>query len=128
MSSEDKSSSALHELELKISHLLRAGVLISGTLLLIGWLWNLIQKGDILTTLNVYHPHPLWETIQSSLQNHDEAQLVSLTGVIILVLMPIIRVLMTGILFLKEKDYRLAIMAFGVFTALAASFFLGIDL
>lgn len=128
MNPEIKEKDALHELELKISHFLRGGVILSGLLLLVAWLWILFEKGDVLSTFATYHPQPLWESIQWALVMNDRAYLFSLLGLGILVLMPIIRVLMTGFLFLKQKEYRLAIMAFAVFGALVASFTLGIEL
>jgi len=38
------------------------------------------------------------------------------------------RVLMTGILFIRDKDYALAVMALVVFVALVGSFSLGLEI
>lgn len=119
---------SLHELELKISHLLRAGVLFAGMLLLVGWLWMWAQGGDVLGSYSEYKPQSLSESIQWALIMNDRALLLSFAGLGVLVTLPLVRVLMTGILFVKQKDYRLAIMAFAVFIALVASFFLGIEI
>lgn len=118
----------LHALELKISHFLRGGVLAAGVFLLIGWVWLLFKNGEIFKDLKEYHPQPFWESLQWNLIMNDRASFVLSLGLVILVSLPIIRVLMTGVLFIKQKDFKLAIMAFLVFAVLLSSFFLGIDL
>ncbi|UXR63400.1 DUF1634 domain-containing protein [Bdellovibrio bacteriovorus] len=127
MSAEPKKDS-LHELELIISQILRGGVLFAGIFLLIGWLWMWFRDGDNLQTFTSYEPRPLIENIHWALVMNDRALLVSLFGLVALVCLPLIRVLMTGVLFIKQKDKGLAIMAFAVFIALVGSFLLGIDI
>lgn len=128
----DSKSSAnnqeLHDLELTISKLLRSGVLISGVLLAIGWLWLLATQGDVLAHFNTYQPTSFYESFQWALINHNQAMIISLVGLALLVLLPIARVFMTGVLFLKQKDFVLAVMAFLVFVCLIGSFLLGVDL
>lgn len=124
----DPQHDALHRLELITSHLLRVGVLIAGVFLLIGWVWLWIKNGDSLQNFQTYEPTGLIESIHWSLVNNDRAMMVSIVGMVLLVLLPVARVFMTGVLFIKQKDYILALMAFLVFIALVASCFLGIDL
>ena len=128
MSGPSQQDQSLHDLELTISKLLRLGVMAAGVLLAIGWVWLLFNNGDILASFSTYEPHSFFETIQWSLINRDKAMLVSMAGLALLVSLPIIRVFMTGVLFIKQKDFVLAIMAFAVFFCLLASFMLGIDL
>ncbi|QLY23975.1 DUF1634 domain-containing protein [Bdellovibrio sp. KM01] len=128
MGAEPKQDQALHDLELKISKMLRSGVYIAGMLLLIGWLWQLYNSGDTLSDFQNYESRSLVETIHWAVVMHDRPLIVSISGLVVLVLLPITRVFLTGILFVKQKDRVLAIMAFAVFTCLVASFFLGIDL
>jgi len=128
MNGPRKQSQALHDLELTISKLLRVGVLAAGILLAVGWLWLLFNDGDLLANFANYEPHSFFESLQWSLINQDKAMLISLAGLALLVLLPIARVFMTGVLFLKQKDFVLAAMAFAVFACLIGSFMLGIEL
>lgn len=117
---------SMQKLELKISYLLRAGVVVSGILLCVGWLWMWFRQGDVLQSFSDYKkPISFYENIQWALLMDDRATLVSLIGLLILVALPVIRVLMTAILFFYRKEYRLGGMALFVFVALLSSFFLG---
>lgn len=128
MSGPSKQDQSLHDLEMTISKLLRLGVMGAGILLALGWLWLLFNNGDVLAGFSNYEPHSFFETIQWALINRDKAMLISMAGLALLVSLPIIRVFMTAVLFVKQKDFILAIMAFAVFACLIASFMLGIDL
>lgn len=118
----------LHKLELIISKMLRVGVMTAGACLLMGWVGMWLQNGSQLSSFTVYQPEPFLEKIEWAILTRDRALMMSLIGLIILVVLPLVRVLLTGILFLFQHDYKLAVMAFGVFATLVASFFLGIDL
>ncbi|MFV8259164.1 DUF1634 domain-containing protein [Bdellovibrio bacteriovorus] len=119
---------SLHDLELTISQILRGGVLFAGIFLLTGWLWMLLRNGSELQSFSAYEPRPFVENIQWALVMNDRALLIAQFGLVVLVCLPLVRVLMTAILFLKQKDKGLAIMALTVFVALVGSFLLGIDL
>ncbi|RYZ49861.1 MAG: DUF1634 domain-containing protein, partial [Proteobacteria bacterium] len=54
--------------------------------------------------------------------------LLSIGGLGILVLLPILRVMLTAYLFIKQRDHYLAAMAIFVFAVLLGSFFLGIEI
>lgn len=125
---EQSSHDALHKLELTISHLLRAGVLIAGVFLLLGWLWLWFNNGSLLESFTVYEPKSLLETVHWALLTNDRPMIISMVGLTLLVCLPVVRVFLTGVLFIKQKDFILAIMAFLVFAALVVSFTLGIDL
>ena len=118
----------LHDLELIISKVLRIGVMSAGICLLWGWIGMWMKDGDALSHFQTYQPEPLFEKFQWALLMRDRPLLIALFGLIILVCLPLLRVLLTGILFFKQKDFRLALMAFLVFGALVVSFFLGIEL
>ncbi|MGZ3772266.1 MAG: DUF1634 domain-containing protein [Pseudobdellovibrionaceae bacterium] len=119
-------SNAVHQLELKISYLLRIGVLIAGFLLCLGWLWMLTHGESISGKFTDYtKPMPFPERVHWAIISNDPATLISLLGLAFLVILPILRVLMTGILFIWRKEFRLGFIAFIVFIALISSFFLG---
>lgn len=125
---EQQASLELHNLELVISKLLRVGVMTAGACLFLGWIGMLLQHGSMLSSFHAYDPEPLADKFQWAFLTRDRSLLMSLIGLILLVCLPLIRVLLTGILFIRQKDYKLAVMAFAVFATLVASFFLGIDL
>lgn len=119
---------SLHELEMTISHILRGGVLTSGALLLVGWLWMWFRDGDLLHTFKVYESHPFVEGLHWAVVKNDRAYLIAQAGLILLVCLPLIRVLMTTLLFVRTREKVLAGMAFLVFVALVGSFLLGVEL
>lgn len=128
MTQNKESLDKLHALELMISHLLRAGVVIAGLFLAIGWLWLWHKNGDLLHSFTTYQPQPFIETIHWALVTDDRPLFISMLGLVILVLLPIIRVFMTGVLFFKQKEKTLGLMALVVFVALIGSVLLGIDI
>lgn len=123
----EKSQSSLFKLELIISQILRTGVLISGTCLLVGWLWMWYHGADIYA-LKFYEEHSLLESFQWALLMQNRGFFICMAGFAILISLPLIRVFMTGVLFLKQKEYLLGSLAFGVFLALILSFSLGLEL
>ncbi|KYG65126.1 hypothetical protein AZI87_11185 [Bdellovibrio bacteriovorus] len=125
VNSEEKT---LNRLEYRISQLLRSGVLFAGIFLLVGWLWMWWKGEQSLSSFTEYQPTSLFENLQWALLMQDRAMLISYAGLIVLVSLPVLRVFLTGILFIKQKENKLALMAFTVFIILIGSFFLGIDL
>lgn len=86
----------------------------------------LLQNGSVLNKFTDYSsPTPLFESIRWALIANDRAALISFSGLLVLVMLPIFRVFMTGGLFFWRKEYRLGFMALFVFIALLSSFFLG---
>jgi uncharacterized membrane protein len=49
-------------------------------------------------------------------------------GLFLLVLLPLVRVFLTSILFARQREKLLSALAAGVFLALIASFFLGLEI
>lgn len=92
-------TSRLESLELKIATLLRVGVFISGSLLLGSVLLSGIQ--------------PEW------------ALLLAKYGLSLLVSLPVLRVLLTALIFFYEKEFTMFIVASCVLLLLSLSFTLG---
>lgn len=128
MSATPQQIEQLHKLELKISHLLRAGVIAAGVFICAGWLLSWYTQGDLLSTFQTYHHQSLMESVQWALVMNNRGLLLSYFGLAVLVALPVVRVFMTGFLFIRQKDYLLAAMAYGVFIALLLSVFLGIEI
>ncbi|NUN05968.1 MAG: DUF1634 domain-containing protein [Bdellovibrio sp.] len=128
MSPQVNKKYSLHDLELLISYFLRWGVSFAGFTILLGWVWMLRQENPRLTTFTDYHPQPLLESLHWAVLTNDRPMLICLLGLGILVTLPVLRVLMTAVLFFKQKELRLGTMALVVFAILVASFLLGIEI
>jgi uncharacterized membrane protein len=118
-----------HErLELNISRFLRSGVMISGILMLTGWIMRTKISGNPFFNFETYDHIPLSDLIAFHLKNKDWGSLLSYLGLIVLMSLPIIRVLLTSILFLKQKEYLLSFISLSVFLGLILSILLGAEL
>lgn len=118
----------IEKLELKISYFLRWGVIISGTLMLIGLSLMLFETGESFLGFKIYSEISFKQTILMSWDSKDYAKLISFSGLIVLISLPLLRILLTAVLFFKQKELVLASIATGVFFTLIASFFLGLEL
>ncbi len=118
----------LESLELKISKFLRIGVLVAGLFMLIGWISQSMSAPESLLALKTYHSSSLSETLANAWYSQAWGSLASYLGLAILISLPITRVFLTAVLFIKQKEYLLAGIAFFVLIALIASFSLGIEL
>lgn len=118
----------LESLELKISKFLRSGVMLSAFFMLVGWIFYLLENGTSFDLLKIYHEKSLFKTLELAISTNSWGQLATYLGLSILISLPITRVFLTGFLFLKQKEFILASMAFFVFIVLIISFTLGIEL
>ena len=118
----------LESLELKISKFLRIGVLVAGSFMLVGWLIHLFMQGSSLEALKNYHAITLNETLRLAIATKSWSEIIAYLGLIILIALPLIRVFLTAFLFMKQKEYLLAVIASIVLVALIISFSLGIEL
>lgn len=120
--------SSIQDSEVKLSKLLRLGVIISGIILAIGWLWDVIINGDHLLEFKEYQPISLLSSLQMNLVSQNYSVLLINLGLAILVMLPAARVLFTGFLFISRKEKILGWAAIFVFVVLVSSFLLGADL
>lgn len=118
----------LENLELKISKFLRLGVLASGLFLAIGWLGNFSFENSQPARFANYSPTSLVRSLELAVMDGNWALLLSYGGLIILISLPMIRVLLTAVLFVKQKEHILAVIAGVVLLALIISFSFGIEL
>jgi uncharacterized membrane protein len=114
-----------YALELLIAKFLRWGVVFCGILIFAGWMLNLKWHGDPFFIYKDYDPIPFWELLQHYIRSQNIGGLIAFGGLAGLVSLPVWRVFLTGILFLKQKERALALIAFVVFTLLIISFLLG---
>lgn len=118
----------LESLELKISKFLRIGVFVAGAFMFIGWLSHSLTQPDSFENLRTYQPIHLIATLKEAWQQRAWGVLISYTGLAMLISLPITRVFLTAVLFIKQKEFLLAGIAFFVLAALIVSFSLGIEL
>jgi uncharacterized membrane protein len=118
----------LLSLELRISLLLRWGVLLAGAFMLIGWASMLDFTQNPLAAFQDYKSESLHESLLNALTQNQWGLLIAYAGLTILISLPLLRVLMTAVLFVKQKETVLAAIAFFVFATLILSFSLGIEL
>lgn len=118
----------IEDLELKISKFLRLGIIVAGVLILGGWLVQLKFVANPFYNFEYYDQIPLQNLVMFHIRTKQWGYLVSYLGLFCLISLPIIRVFLTAILFVKQKEYVLANLAFFVLVGLLGSLFLGIEL
>ena len=113
-----------HPMEIWISYVLRIGVLTAGAIILIGLAWFVIAGSPTgPSTLNdvigngghsiVVSPH----TIIAGIRDANPTAVIQL-GVLVLILTPIMRVLMTVLLFFAQRDMIFVGVTLTVFAVL----------
>ena len=75
-----------------------------------------------------YHFVSLFDSVKECISSGRYALLVTYFGLALLVLLPVARVLLTGIFLLAQKERILGYIAIFVFVALVVSFSLGINI
>lgn len=118
----------LESLELKISKFLRLGVIVAGLLMMIGFIVQFKWNANPFYVFDTYDHIPLINQLKFHYRHQHWGHLSSYLGLIILISLPIIRVMLTGVLFIKQKEYPLAGIAFLVLLGLIISFTFGIEL
>lgn len=121
-----KPDNKTYELELLIAKFLRIGVFFCGALIATGWLMNLNWDSDPFFIYRDYDPIPFWELVHFYIRTKNIGGIISFVGLAGLVSLPVWRVFLTGVLFMKQKERNLAVIAFIVFTLLVISFLLGV--
>jgi uncharacterized membrane protein len=117
-----------YDLELKISHFLRKGVFVSLFFLVVGWVGQIFLHSNSLEPFQNYSPLTLMENLNLAISQRNYFLLTSYSGLFVLISLPVIRVFLTAILFLKQGERALSVIAFLVLLTLIVSFSLGIEL
>ena len=123
----NKSNSHSRSIEIMVSFILQLGVIVSGTLIIIGLLGFLdglkISSYMPLISSNFNFPHSLKQMTYSLHQNQPIGLLV--LGIILLILTPVFRVATSILIFLFKKDIPMTLVTLTVLIILIASFFIG---
>ena len=122
----------MRRLELLISRLLRAGVILSVTLIVVGMIVTFFQHPDYLSSSVVLDcavgpgatfPHELGALLASTYQMRGEA-IVTL-GLLVLMATPVVRVAVSALAFIQHRDRAYALITFAVLCLLLLSLMLG---
>jgi uncharacterized membrane protein len=123
---------AVGRVELFISNLLRVGVTVSIATILVGVVLMFVHHPDYLrsredlarlTKLGATFPHTLAEVKNELLAGRGQA--VVCVGLLLLIATPILRVAVSIVVFLVQRDYLFTLITTFVLAVLLASFFLG---
>lgn len=118
----------IESLELKISKFLRVGVIISGVMMFAGWVTQIKFTGNPFYNFQIYDEIPLKELLEFYIARKEWGVLLSYSGLLVLISLPVIRVFLTAWLFVRQKEFILAGIALIVLISLIVSMSLGIDL
>lgn len=118
----------IESLELKISKFLRIGVIVAGIIMFCGWLTLFKLKGNPFFVFETYDHIPLIDLIKFHIHHKNYGALLSYAGLVALISLPLIRVFLTAFLFVRQKEFTLAGIAFVVLAGLIFSMALGIEI
>ena len=118
---------AENAMEVKISKFLRAGVVTSGIIILIGWAMSFKADSDPFANLQTYSTFNLIDSLQMHAILQNWGKLISYFGLSILISLPVLRVFLSVILFIKQKEKIMALVGAIVLIGLITSFSLGIE-
>lgn len=112
-------------IEDSIAKLLRIGVILAGLLIAIGWFFQLSFRADVFAEFATYQPQTMRSRIDDLFTASDWPKLIGYFGLGLLVSLPVIRVLMTLVLFVKSREHLMVIAASIVLLSLAGGILLG---
>jgi uncharacterized membrane protein len=130
--SESDKSETPHKVEMLISYLLRAGVICSLTIVVVGTALSFAHHRDYLsshsalseiTAQKAVFPHDLLEIRQGIA--HLSGRAVAMAGLLLLIATPVLRVAVSIMVFVIEKDAAFVVFTALVLTLLILSFFFG---
>jgi len=115
-----------YDIESVMGRLLITGVIISGSLILFGGVYYLIQKGFTIPQYKTFIGEPSHlrsvKQIITGVAQFDSLSIIQL-GLLLLIATPISRVVFSVIGFLFEKDYLYVLISFIVLIIIAYSIF-----
>jgi uncharacterized membrane protein len=94
----------------------------------IGWMTEIQFTGNPFEAFHEYHPVPFLASISQMIHQGQWGALTSYFGLLILISLPTLRVFMTAVLFVRQRDYILASVAAFVLVVLLLSFGLGLEI
>ncbi len=117
----------IDKMELLISKFLRFGVIVSGLIILSGWLMSFEADRNPFTSLQSYQHLSLINSLEMNFILNNWGKVISYLGLMMLISLPILRVFLSMILFIRHKEKIMALLSLVVFIGLILSFLMGID-
>lgn len=117
----------IDKMELLISKFLRFGVIVSGLIILSGWLMSFEADRNPFTSLQSYQYFSLINSLEMNFILNNWGKVISYLGLMVLISLPILRVFLSMILFIRHKEKMMAFLSLIVFIGLILSFLMGID-
>ena len=117
----------IDKMELLISKFLRFGVIVSGLIILSGWLMSFEADRNPFTSLQSYQHFSLINSLEMNFILNNWGKVISYLGLMMLISLPILRVFLSMILFIRHKEKIMALLSLVVFIGLILSFLMGID-
>lgn len=117
----------LETMELKISKFLRAGVVVSGLIIATGWMMSFKADSDPFAPLQTYQHYSLIDSLQMNALLDNWGKVIAYMGLTFLISLPVIRVFLSIILFIKQKEKTMALIGAIVLIGLILSFSLGVE-
>ena len=96
--------------------------------MLAGWMSQISFTRNVFLEFQTYHDARLFQVLSEALRDQRWGTLITYTGMVILISLPLLRVLMTFAVFLKTRDYKMAGLSALVLLGLAVSLLLGFEL
>lgn len=118
----------MENLELKIAKFLRYGVIVAGVVIAVGWIMAFDPSQNPLTSLSTYSRIDLFTQLELAFMDQNFGKLISYIGLGILISLPVIRVVLSTFIFLKQKEFLMAGIGLAVMIGLLVSFSFGIEL
>lgn len=110
------------DFDLIIARILRYGINVVSVLFVIGWASSISFSENIFLNYQSYHAVALSEQIRAVWLGQQWGSILAYLGLAILISLPILRVLMVGILFTRNKEYKMvsitALVALGLILSL----------
>lgn len=117
----------LETMEFKIAKFLRGGVIFSGIIIAIGWGMSFKADSDPFANLQTYSSLNLVDSLQMNAILQNWGKLIAYLGLTILISLPVLRVFLSVLLFIKQKEKTMALIGAIVLIGLILSFSLGVE-
>lgn len=114
-----------YDFDILVSKFLRYGVFLVAIFLTLGWILEIDLKGNVFASYEHYQERNLFDSLTEAWVHKKMGLLLSYFGLGLLISLPLFRVIMTGILFAKKKEYEMMSLCLVVLFGLALSVFLG---
>lgn len=123
----NQADNELDRMELKISKFLRGGVIISGLVIAVGWSLSFKADSDPFAPLQTYRSLDLITSLKMNFLLEEWGKLITYAGLTVLISLPVIRVLLSVLLFIKQKEKTMALIGATVLIGLIISFSMGVE-